>query len=162
MPKRILTSVYLPQAPDRVWDELADFARYAEWNPLTVEAHGEARAGARVSMRFLNPASPGATVRLTVTVTRAEPSRVLAWRGHVPLLFTGDHLFELQPETGGTRLFHSETLTGLIPWRWSDDQIETAFVPAYEAMNRALAERLAALDNVIPLAARRSAARGGG
>ena len=151
MPKRILTSIYLPHAPGRVWTVLADFAHYRDWNPLNLEASGEARIGAKVAMRFLNPAKPGATVRQTVRVTRAEPGHILAWRGHVPLLFTGDHLFELTPEAGGTRLFHSETLSGLIPWRLADDRIERDFVPAYEACNRALAARLEALENVVPL-----------
>lgn len=151
MPKRVLTSILLNHAPERVWDVLADFARYSDWNPLNLEADGEAQVGARVRMRFLNPAKPGTTVRQTVTVTRAERGRVLAWRGHVPLLFTGDHLFELTREDGGTRLIHSETLSGLIPWRLTDDQIEAAFVPAYEACNRALAERLDALGNVVRL-----------
>jgi len=151
MPKRILTSIYLRHAPERVWTVLADFDRYRDWNPLNLEARGEARAGARVTMRFLNPAKPGTTVRQTVTVTRADPGHALAWRGHVPLLFTGDHLFELSPEAGGTRLFHSETLSGLIPWRLTEDQIEAQFVPAYEACNHALAARLDALENVVPL-----------
>jgi hypothetical protein len=151
MPKRILTSIYLPHPRERVWDVLADFGRYAEWNPLNVEAEGEARVGARLKMRFLNPAKPGKTVRQTVTVTRADPCRVLAWRGHVPTLFTGDHAFDLTPEAAGTRLIHSETLSGLIPWRLSEEQIETQFVPAYEACNRALADRLNALANVFPL-----------
>lgn len=155
MAKRVLTSIRLFHPPAQVWAVLADFARYADWNPLNLEAKGEARVGARVRMRFANPARPGATVVQTVTVTRAEPGRVLAWRGHVPLLFTGDHLFELTPDGGATQLFHSETLSGLIPWRFSDELIETRFVPAYEACNQALAERLAASDNVIPLRAAR-------
>lgn len=154
MPKRVLTSIFLPHAPDRVWALLADFSAYAEWNPLNLEAEGEARLGAKVRMRFLNPARPGAPVRQTVTITRAEPGRALGWRGHIPLLFTGDHLFELRREGGGTRLFHSETLSGLIPWRFTEDQIETLFVPAYEAMNRALSRRLAESANVIPFRAR--------
>lgn len=155
MPHRILTSIHLPHAPARVWDVLADFGRYADWNPLNVAAEGEAVVGARVRMRFVNPARPGTIVRQTVTITRTERGRVLAWRGHVPLLFTGDHGFELSPEAGGTRLFHAETLSGLIPWTFSEAVIEERFVPAYEACNRALAERLAALDNVIPLRAAR-------
>ena len=102
-------------------------------------------------MRFINPATPGSTIAQTVTVTRAARGRALAWRGHVPLLFTGDHLFDLRPEAAGTRLLHSEMLSGLIPWRLSENQIERQFVPAYEACNRALAERLNALENVFPL-----------
>ncbi|HEU4969471.1 SRPBCC domain-containing protein [Sphingomonas sp.] len=151
MPKRVLTSIFLPYAPARVWTVLADFDRYRDWNPLNLEAEGDPRVGSQVAMRFVNPARPGTTIRRTVTITRADPGRALAWRGHVPLLFTGDHLFELCHEAGGTRLFHSETLSGLIPWRLTDDQIEQAFVPAYEACNRALAARLDALDKVIPL-----------
>ncbi|MBS0505397.1 MAG: SRPBCC domain-containing protein [Proteobacteria bacterium] len=155
MPKRILTTIFLPHAPGRVWTVLADFGHYRDWNPLNLEASGEARTGAKVSMRFVNPARPGTTIRQTVTITRAEPGRLLAWRGHIPLLFTGDHLFELTPEAGGTRLTHSETLRGLFARRLSDEQIETQFVPAYEACNRALAARLEALENVIPLRAAR-------
>jgi hypothetical protein len=151
MPKRILTSIHLPHAPERVWAVLADFDHYRDWNPLNLEASGEARVGAKVTMRFLNPAKPSTPIRQSVTVTRAEPGHALAWRGHVPLLFTGDHLFELTPEAGGTRLYHSETLSGLIPWRLTDEQIEQDFVPAYESCNRALAARLNALENVVPL-----------
>lgn len=151
MAKRILTSIYLPHAPGRVWTVIADFDHYRDWNPLNLEAGGEARVGARVAMRFVNPARPGATVRQAVTITRAEPGHALAWRGHVPLLFTGEHLFELIPEAGGTRLFHSETLSGLIPWRLTGKQIERDFIPAYEACNRALSARLDALENVVPM-----------
>jgi hypothetical protein len=154
MAKRVLTSIFLPHAPARVWTVLADFERYADWNPLNLEAHGEAIVGTKVAMRFLNPAKPNAVLRQVVTITRAEPGRCLAWRGHVPLLFTGEHLFELAPEAGGTRLFHSETLSGLISWRWPEDLIERRFIPAYEACNRALAARLEALENVVPLRAR--------
>lgn len=151
MPKRILTSIYLPHAPERVWTVLADFDHYHHWNPLNLDASGEALLGSKVTMRFLNPARPGAIIRQTVTITRAEPGRALAWRGHVPLLFTGEHLFELCPEAGGARLYHSETLSGLIPWRLSEDQIERDFIPVYETCNRALAARLNALENVVPL-----------
>ena len=67
MPKRILTSIYLPHDPRRVWTVLTDFDRYRDWNPLNVEASGEARVWAKVAMRFLNLASPGATLRRAVT-----------------------------------------------------------------------------------------------
>lgn len=156
MARRVLTSILLRHSAERVWDVLADFRRYAEWNPLTLEAAGEAVAGARVWMRFVNPARDGASIVQTVTVTRAEPGRLLGWRGQVPLLFTGDHLFELAPDAGGTRLYHSETLSGPVPrLLFSDAVIESRFVPAYEACNRALSDRLDALENVIPLRAAR-------
>jgi hypothetical protein len=142
---RIRTEALLPFAPERVWAVLADFGRYAEWNPLNIRAEGEARLGARVPMTFINPARAGKTVSQTVTVTACEPGRRLAWRGHIPLLFDGLHSFELEPRAGGTHLLHGEDQSGLITLAFSKRVIAEKFVPAYEAMNRALAARLQAI-----------------
>ncbi len=120
---------------------LADFDSYALWNPLNIRAQGKAAPGARIPMTFVNPARPGATVKQTVTVTRCEAGRALAWRGTVPLLFDGLHFFELTPEADGTRLLHGEDQTGLIPWSYRR-LVQSHFVPAYEAFNVALEERL--------------------
>lgn len=141
----IRTETLIPAAPDRVWAVLADFDRYAEWNPLNVRASGEARPGARIRMTFLNLARPGGTIDQTVTLTTCEPGRALAWSGSIPLLFKGRHHFTLEPEGAGTRLRHGEDLAGLIPATFSKAQIERDFIPAYEATNRALAARVAAL-----------------
>lgn len=155
MPQRIETSLYLPYRPERVWTVLADFAHYRDWNPLNIAAEGMARVGSKVAMRIANPLQPGTSLGLTVMVTRADPGHKLGWRGHVPLLFSGDHLFELHAERGGTRLKHSETIGGLLGWWLTDRRIETLFVPAYRACDQALAARLEALDNVVPLRAAR-------
>lgn len=143
--KRIRTEAFIPASPDRVWAVLADFGAYAEWNPLNVQGVGQARLGAKVPMTFLNPARPGTTVRQTVTVTTCEPGRALAWSGNVPLIFNGRHHFTLTPEGEGTRLVHGEDLGGLMPaLMFSDAMIARDFVPHYEAVNRALAARVAA------------------
>ncbi len=144
MPK-ILTEALIPAAPDRVWAVLADFDRYAEWNPLNIRAAGEARPGARIRMTFLNLARPGRTLDQTVILTTCEPGRALAWSGNIPLLFNGRHHFTLTPEGRGTRLRHGEDLGGLIAATFSKTQIARDFVPAYEATNRALAARVAAI-----------------
>jgi hypothetical protein len=143
--KRIRTEHWYPYAPLETWSVLADFDSYADWNPLNIQAHGEARLGARIPMTFINPARPGSTVAQTVTITACEAGRQLAWRGHVPLLFRGDHFFNLAPEREGTRLLHGEDSSGLIPATFSAALIARNFVPAYEAANRALGERLAQL-----------------
>lgn len=144
MPK-ILTEALIPAAPDRVWAVLADFARYAEWNPLNIRAAGEARLGAKIRMTFLNLARPGGTLDQTVTLTNCEPGRALAWSGSVPLLFNGRHHFTLTAEGAGTRLRHGEDLGGLIAATFSKAQIARDFIPAYEATNLALAARVAAI-----------------
>ena len=144
--KRIRTEHFIPFPPERVWAVLTDFAAYAEWNPLNIKASGEARLGARIAMTFVNPARPGTTIDQVVRITRFEPPNALAWEGHVPLLFHGRHHFELIPEAGGTRLLHGEDMSGLIALTFSAAKIERAFVPVYEATNRALEARVAALS----------------
>ncbi|HEX5379185.1 MAG TPA: SRPBCC domain-containing protein [Phenylobacterium sp.] len=143
--RQIRTEAFIPAPPDKVWAVLADFERYAEWNPLNVKASGEARPGAKIRMTFLNLARSGGTIDQTVTLTTCEPGRALAWSGAVPLLFRGRHHFTLASEGEGTRLLHGEDLAGLIPMTFSRAQIARDFVPAYEATNRALADRVAAL-----------------
>jgi hypothetical protein len=141
--RRIATQAGLAFPPPLVWQVLADFNSYSEWNPLNVAASGVAVRGARIAMTFANPARPGRFVRQTVTVTACDPPRLLAWRGYVPLLFEGVHSFVLEPDGSGTRLFHGEVQKGLVPQLlFSDGVLGERFVPAYEAANRALAARL--------------------
>lgn len=142
--KTIRTEAFIPATPARVWAVLTDFDAYAEWNPLNVKASGEARPGGKIRTTFVNPAgAPGATVTQTVTLTTFEPERALAWSGNVPLLFRGRHHFTLTPDGEGTRLLHGEDLNGLIAMTFSDAILAGKFVPWYEAVNRALAERVA-------------------
>jgi hypothetical protein len=142
--KTIRTEAFIPATPARVWAVLTDFDAYAEWNPLNVKASGEARPGGKIRTTFVNPAgAPGATVTQTVILTTFEPERALAWSGNVPLLFRGRHHFNLTPDGEGTRLLHGEDLSGLIAMTFSDGILAEKFVPWYEAVNRALAERVA-------------------
>lgn len=144
---RIRTQAVIDATPQAVWAVLADFASYPAWNPLNLEAHGQAVLGARIPMVFRNLASarPGATISQTVTLTTCEPGKALAWSGHVPLLFRGRHHFTLEAVPAGTRVLHGEDLAGLIPLTFSKAQIARDFLPAYEAVNVALAARVAAL-----------------
>ncbi len=142
----IRTESFIDAPPGEVWAVLADFARWGEWNPLNLSAVGEARLGAKVAMRFANLAGkPGSVIAQTTTLVACEPGRELAWRGDVPLLFHGRHGFLLSPEANGTRVVQTEALRGLLPATWSKAKIARDFVPAYEAADRALAARVAAL-----------------
>jgi hypothetical protein len=141
----IRTEALIPATPERVWAVLADFDRYAEWNPLNIKAVGQARLGDKIPMTFLNLARPGTTIDQTVTLVACEPGRSLAWGGSVPLLFKGRHHFTLTSEGAGTRVLHGEDLGGLIPMTFSKVQITRDFIPAYEAVNVALAARVASI-----------------
>ncbi len=140
---RIRTRHRIPYPPQQVWAVLADFKAYSQWNPLNVSAQGEARAGARVAMRFVDAGGgKGKIIAQTVTVTACEPGRRLEWVGRIPMLFTGRHFFGLAPDEGGTNLLHGEDLSGLIPLTFSSDRIARQKA-AYEAMNLALEHRVA-------------------
>lgn len=138
----IRTQALLPAAPAAVWSVLSDFDRYAEWNPLNIKASGKAALGARIPMTFINPAKAGATIQMKVKITRCEPGRALEWIGEIPFLFRGRHFFDLTPEGTGTRLLHGEDTSGLIASSIKPEEIKRLFVPAYEALNAALANRL--------------------
>lgn len=140
----IKTSALLPASPEAAFDILADFARYAEWNPLNLWAEGRAELGARVKMRALNPLAPERPSAMTVTITRCERGRALEWVGDVPVLFRGRHSFFLKPDGDGVRLDHREELSGLLPALWGVKTIQTLWPPRYEALNAALAARLRA------------------
>ena len=140
--KQVRTEAYIPAPPMRVWEVLADFDGYADWNPLNIRARGHAAPGAKIPITFRNPARDGSTIDMVVTITECEPGRSLAWLGRIPILFTGRHHFRLTPEGEGTRLEHGEDLSGLIPMTFGHRTLARKFGPAYEAVNGALAQRV--------------------
>lgn len=142
----VRTETVIAAPPEEVWAVLADFDRYEDRNPLNIRARGQAKLGAKVRMTFLNLARPGSTIDQTVTVTTCEPGRALAWSGWVPLLFRGRHHFTLTPTAEGTGLAHGEDLGGLVTRGFTPERLARDFTPAYEALNAALARRVAELS----------------
>lgn len=146
----IYTTIDIDAPAETVWDVLADFAAYPEWNGYT-RITGEPAEGARLTV------APGPDAGSMPTfkprVLRAEDNE-LRWRGHLWVrgLFDGEHSFvveEVSPDE--SRLIQSEEfsglLAGLILRRYGNQTEET-----FEAVNAALkarAEALAALADEI-------------
>lgn len=139
--QEIVTRAVLPFARDKVWSVLTEFGAYRDWNPLNVAADGVPAKGARVRMTFIDPGHPGRTITQNVRIIAADEHARLAWVGSVPLLFRGEHYFELKGSGQITEMQHGERLSGLIPRLWGRRRIEQQR-RAYEAMNEALAKRL--------------------
>ncbi|GAA5037462.1 hypothetical protein HNP84_003135 [Thermocatellispora tengchongensis] len=137
--RTIDTSIVIEAPPQAVWDVLADFAGYAEWNPFIVRAEGEAVAGSVLSLHIRPPGGAGMTHHPTVLV--AEPARHLRWLGKVaiPGLLAARHDFILEPHGQGTLVRHREVFTGLlVPFlRRTLRRTEEGFA----ALNAALKER---------------------
>jgi hypothetical protein len=141
MMREIITRRALPFARDQVWSVLTDFGAYRDWNPLNVAADGVATRGARVRMTFIDPGHPGRTITQRVRIIAADPLSRLAWIGSVPVLFSGEHYFELKGSGQTTELRHGERLNGLLPLFWDSRRMNRQRL-AYEAMNDALQRRL--------------------
>lgn len=139
--RRIYTEIEIDVPPAEVWAVLADLERYGEWNPHVTRAEGDLREGATLDLRVNRE---GADEReMSVTVTAVEPGRRLEWVGRVlhRTLFEARHSIELEPLDGDrTRLVNAEQLAGvLVGWVVTDEP-----ECDYEAMNRALKERVEA------------------
>lgn len=140
----LTTQIDLDAAPIVVWAQLTDLGAFREWNPFITEAEGKVEVGETIRIHIEPPGGKPMTFR--PRITDARPGVRLEWLGRLvlPGLFDGRHRFEMSPIAGGTRLVHSEVFGGLLVplMRASLDENTRA---GFEAMNRALADRLASL-----------------
>lgn len=102
--------------PHRVFDKLADLASWPAWMPrsfVPIVAPG-APSPLRLGDRFRVKIG-GAPFASTLTVSRLERARELAWRGGVRGVLWADHRFVLEPEGDRrTRVRSIETWHGAL------------------------------------------------
>ncbi|MFC4358598.1 SRPBCC family protein [Halobium salinum] len=140
--REIRTDIEIDAPPRVVWEVLTDLDAYAEWNPQTTNASGAVREGERVAITVDRQGRRSASMR--PRVVEADPERRLEWVATVlhPRLFEARHSFELDALDGDrTRVHNRERLSGVLVRFLVDEDA----VRAYEAMNRALAARVASL-----------------
>lgn len=130
--------------PERVWEVLTGFEAFESWNPFIVSIEGEPVVGSKLKVRLQPPGGRGISLRPTVTTS--ERGKAFGWLGRlgVPGVFDGAHRFELEAmPDGGTRFVQSEHFSGaLVPLLRRS--LRTHTLAGFEAMNRALEERLEA------------------
>ncbi|WP_152041917.1 SRPBCC domain-containing protein [Salinigranum salinum] len=140
--REIHTEREIDAPPERVWEVLTDFAAYGAWNPQITAVEGVAVEGADVDLTVQHR---GRERSITATITAVEPARRLEWVASLggPWLYEGRHTFELRAHDGDRTEFvnreHVSGITAPLIVRPGSDE-------AYEAMNRALAERVRALE----------------
>lgn len=139
--KLLYTEIVINAPVAKVWNILADFAAYPQWNPFIVSVSGTAVAGGHITnhMRMAN----GKTMVFSPKVLRMEPGRELRWIGSMgmPYIFDGEHVFELTANSDGTTtLSQYEFFRGiLVPFmkRMLDEDTKNNFM----LMNTRLKER---------------------
>jgi hypothetical protein len=113
--KTIETITFIEAPTNVVWNVIADFDGYADWNPFVTALAGEPRVGARLRATFTLPGRKPRT--FTPTIVAFEPLRRLSWLGRVaiPRLFDAEHTLVIDSCNGGTEFMHTERFRGLLP-----------------------------------------------
>jgi hypothetical protein len=127
-----------------VWEILADFESWPQWNPFA-RARGRLAMGERLEVEISLPGRAPMTFR--PRIVRLEPGRELRWLGSLgmPGLFDGEHGFRVVPEDAGRCRFEQfESFRGLlvVPILW---RIEETTRAGFGVMNRALKARAEAV-----------------
>ena len=143
--KEIRTETEIAATAQEVWDVLADFPRHPGWNPGMESIEGTPVAGERLTVTFAMPT--GRRIVMKPRVLVAEPGRELRWLGRmfVPMLFDGEHRFEIHERAPGRVTFvQGERFRGvLVPFLRKLIDVDT--VENFHRTNAALAARVASL-----------------
>jgi hypothetical protein len=135
--RTIHTEVGIGAPAARVWEILADFDGWPQWNPFA-RVKGRLGIGERLEVEISLPGKAPMTFRPRI-VTLA-PGRELRWLGSLGMrgLFDGEHGFRVVPEDSGRCRFEQfESFRGLlvVPILW---KIEETTRAGFRVMNRAL------------------------
>jgi hypothetical protein len=138
---QIQTDILIDASPSQVWQTIADFGSYPEWNPFVRRISGSLDVGSRLDVELQPPSGKGMTIR--PTVLPSEPGRELRWIGSVgvPGIFDGEHRFRIEPlGPDRVRFVHEEQFSGILAplvLRFIRESTRQGFT----AMNRALKAR---------------------
>jgi hypothetical protein len=139
MSRQVEATVDIDARPETVWQVLADFRSYSDWNPLLPRVVGHLEEGARVRALLAQRGFP--PVGLLPEILVVDEPRELRWRSEPPFpgVFAAEHAFLLEPLDGGerTRFRQTETfegaLAGAIPASLVD-RVREGFVEMNEAL----------------------------
>lgn len=142
----VRSEISLAASPEHSWQVLSDFSSYPQWNPYLTRVEGELVPGARVSFTLID-GNFSAPFDGAARMARVAANEQFYWVGKAGIqgIFDTRHVFILQPrENGNTVLLHFEEFRGLLAALLPGREQRMAHTRrAFEAMNRALQQRLA-------------------
>ena len=138
MNTHIYTETVINASVSEVWNILAAFERYPEWNPFVRKVEGNKYSGSRLVVT-IQPPGKHATI-FNPTLITFEPEHEIRWLGRVLTrgLFDGEHVLSLDPiDDNRVRFVHQEMFSGiLVPLFWGGIDVHTR--AGFKAMNKAL------------------------
>ena len=137
MPLHLETSILLPYSAEKVWEVLADFPSYPEWNPFVTKISGPQEEGRKLSIT-------AGGMDFTPTLLQFSPGVELRWLGSFLFrgIFDGEHYFRLTPQADGqTLLEHGEHFRGLLLPVFKAQLLDKTKA-GFNAMNEAVLRRL--------------------
>lgn len=142
------TEINAPAAA--IWDVLTDLEQFRDWNPFIREARGSTALGGTVRVRVHS--SLPLRLAFHATVIEHDEPRSLRWQGHTLANWIGfgDHTFDIDPLDGGRcRFVQRERFSGLLP-RLAARLLTREAQRGFNAMNRALKERVEHVNRRVP------------
>ena len=141
--RRLAFHLDIAAPPERIWQQLTDFAGFPTWNPFILRASGDIRVGNRIEIR-LQLGKSARTFR--PTLSRVEPNRELRWLAQIGPkgVFDVERIFQIEPLGNGvTRFAQSEICTGLLePVLFIGGKLERDIVHGYDVFAHAIKERV--------------------
>jgi hypothetical protein len=133
-----VTDIVIDAPAERVWQALADFPSYPEWNPVIRRVGGKLALGTHLTVTLA--ASDGSERTAHPTVVHLRPGREIRWRDRpgVPWLMDTESSLKIEPlGPEQVRFVHWQATSGLLALFLGTGG-NTRLRERLEAMNRAL------------------------
>jgi hypothetical protein len=145
--RTIDTYIDIDAPPEKVWDVLLDFPRWAEWNPFVPNVEGVLEVGRKVHIKVVPPGRK--PVRFNPEVWVVRPCEKILWGDSwLWIVYRGDHDFVLErlPQ-GGTRFSQRERYRGLPVLFMVMGGLFGPIKKGYRQMNEGLKQRVESMKS---------------
>jgi len=107
----IRTAVEIDATKEKVYNILANFKNYPNWNPYHANISGKFEEGSELKIDVIRP--DGKKVEIPPHMMRIVKNKEITWGGGIKGVFYGVHSFILESgESGKTLLKHNEDFSG--------------------------------------------------
>lgn len=134
---QIETEIMINATPEKVWEILADFESYPNWNPFIIAIDGNKSVGKKLNVSIKPP--DGKMMSFKPIVLKFKRNHEFRWIGKLGFkgVFDGEHYFILEKvDDCRTKLIHGEIFSGLLTFLLSKTLEKTHI--GFQLMNEAI------------------------